>query len=140
MKALLDTNVLIDILSTSREGHTAAIQLLQLIRGKKISGTMTTQSIIDASYIQTQRQKVSVQEFKEAMKIICSMVNVISISSDDIDRVNNSGLEDYEDAAQVSCALDNWCDIIVSSDSGIKHYTDLAILTPKELIDKCLNQ
>lgn len=140
MKVLLDTNVLIDVLSTSREGHTAAIQLLQLIRGKKIAGAMTTQSIIDASYIQTQRQKVSVQDFKEAMKTICNIVNVISISSDDIARVNDSGLDDYEDAAQVSCALDNWCDIIVSKDSGIKRYTDLPILTPKELIERCLNQ
>lgn len=101
---------------------------------------MTTQSIIDASYIQTQRQKVSVQDFKEAMKTICNIVNVISISSDDIARVNDSGLDDYEDAAQVSCALDNWCDIIVSKDSGIKRYTDLPILTPKELIERCLNQ
>lgn len=39
-----------------------------------------------------------------------------------------------------SCALDNWCDVIVSNDSGTKHYTDLDILSPQELIDRCLNQ
>lgn len=140
MTALLDTNILLDILSSSREGHDAALQLLQLFRRKKITGVLTTQSIIDAAYIQTQRQKVPVQDFKAAMKIICGIVNTISISSDDIDRVNESNLNDYEDAAQISSALDNWCDIIVSNDSEIKQYTDLPILSPRELINSCLNQ
>lgn len=140
MTALLDTNILLDILSSSREGHDTALQLLQLIRRKKITGVLTTQSIIDAAYIQTQRQKVPVQDFKAVMKIICSIVKIISVSSDDIARVNESNLNDYEDAAQISCALDNWCDVIVSNDSGIKHYTDLDILSPQELIDRCLNQ
>lgn len=140
MKVFLDTNVLLDILSASRSGHHAALQLLQVIKDRKIEGVLTTQSIIDAAYVQTQRQKVPMQSFKSAMKMICSFVEIISIDADDIDRVNQSSLEDYEDAAQVSCALNHYCDLIVSSDTGLKQITDLDIYTASDLIGKFLER
>ena len=136
MKAFLDTNVLLDMLIASRTDHLCSLQLLKLIRDKKISGVLTSQSIIDAAYVQTQRGKVTVQDFKTAMKLICSLVEVVSITSEDIDRVNASSIEDYEDAAQVSCALDCGCDVIVTRDSRIGRFTDLALYSPQGLIEK----
>ncbi len=138
MKVFLDTNVLLDMLIASRPDHIYSLQLLKLIKDRKISGVLTTQSIIDAAYVQTQRKKVPVQDFKAAMKLICSLVDVVSISSDDIDRVNASSIEDYEDAAQVSCALDHGCDIIVSRDSRISRFTDLEQYAPQKLIEKMI--
>ena len=70
------------------------------------------------------------------MKLICSLVDVVSITSEDIDRVNASSIEDYEDAAQVSCALDCGCDVIVTRDSRIGRFTDLALYSPQGLIEK----
>ena len=136
MKIFLDTNVLLDMLIASRTDHLCSLQLLKLIRDKKISGVLTTQSIINAAYVQTQRGKVTVQDFKTAMKLICSLVDVVSITSEDIDRVNASSIEDYEDAAQISCALDCGCDVIVSRDSRIGRFTDLALYSPQGLIEK----
>ncbi len=136
MKVFLDTNVLLDMLISSRADHLSSLRLLKLIRDKKISGVLTTQSIIDAAYVQTQRGKVTVQDFKTAMKLICSLVEVVSITSEDIDRVNASSIEDYEDAAQVSCALDCGCDVIVTRDSRIGRFTDLDLYSPQGLIEK----
>ena len=136
MKVFLDTNVLLDMLISSRADHLCSLRLLKLIRDRKISGVLTTQSIIDAAYVQTQRRKVTAQDFKTAMKLICSLVDVVSITSEDIDRVNASSIEDYEDAAQVSCALDCGCDVIVSRDSQIGRFTDLALYSPQGLIEK----
>ena len=138
MRVFLDTNILLDILSSSRPGHIPALQLLQVIKDRKIEGVMTTQSVIDAAYVQTQRHKVPVQEFKSAIKLIGSFVQLISIDSDDIARVNETRLEDYEDGAQVSCALNHCCDLIVSSDKGLSTITDLDIFTAQELINKFL--
>ena len=87
MKVFLDTNVLLDMLISSRADHLCSLRLLKLIRDRKISGVLTTQSIIDAAYVQTQRRKVTAQDFKTAMKLICSLVEVVSITSEDIDRV-----------------------------------------------------
>ena len=140
MKAFLDTNILLDILMSSRPSHIASLQVLQLIRSGVIRGALTTQSIIDASYVCTQRQKVPIQEFKDAMNKIFQYFDVIPISSDDIRRVNNSSLPDYEDATQVSCALDNCCDVIISNDTGIRDYTGLEILSASEFLDKCLER
>ena len=136
MKVFLDTNVLLDMLISSRADHLCSLRLLKLIRDRKISGVLTTQSIIDAAYVQTQRRKVTAQDFKNAMKLICSLVDVVSITSEDIDRVNASSIEDYEDAAQVSCALDCGCDVIVTRDSRIGRFTDLALYSPQGLIEK----
>ena len=136
MKVFLDTNVLLDMLISSRANHLCSLRLLKLIRDKKISGVLTSQSIIDAAYVQTQRGKVTVQDFKTAMKLICSLVEVVSITSEDIDRVNASSIEDYEDAAQVSCALDCGCDVIVTRDSRIGRFTDLDLYSPQGVIEK----
>lgn len=139
MTVFLDTNVLLDALIASRPGHRPALQLFQVIKDRKIMGMMTSQSIIDAAYVQTQRLKVSVGDFKSAIRFICSFVSVIAIDEEDIERVNLSSLEDYEDAAQVSCALNHGCDLIVSSDKGLKKITDLDIFSAQELIDRCLS-
>ena len=136
MKVFLDTNVLLDMLISSRADHLCSLRLLKLIRDRKISGVLTTQSIIDAAYVQTQRRKVTAQDFKTAMKLICSLVDVVSITSEDIDRVNASSIEDYEDAAQVSCALDCGCDVIVTRDSRNGRFTDLDLYSPQGLIEK----
>ena len=84
MKAFLDTNVLLDILMDSRPEHEAALFLLQVIRSGDISGCLTTQSIIDAAYVQTQRLKAPSATFKQSIKTITGIVDVLAIAPEDI--------------------------------------------------------
>lgn len=133
MKAFLDTNVLLDLLMKSRLGHEAATAILQVVRSGDISACMTTQSIIDAAYIQTQRCKAPTAAFKEAIALLSGIVEILPILPEDIALANRSPIEDYEDAAQLACAQRSGCDVIVTSDKKYEDYTDILLFDPLEL-------
>lgn len=133
MKAFLDTNVLLDLFMKSRLGHEAATAILQVVRSGDISACMTTQSIIDAAYIQTQRCKAPTSDFKKAIRLLSEIVEILPILPEDIAWANRSSIGDYEDAAQLACAQRSGCDVIVTSDKKYKGYTDIALFDPLEL-------
>lgn len=133
MKAFLDTNVLLDLFMRSRLGHEAATAIVQVARRGDISACMTTQSIIDAAYIQTQRCKAPTAAFKEGIRLISQIVDILPILPEDIEWANRSPIEDYEDAAQLACAQRNGCDVIVTCDKRFKDYTDIILFDPMEL-------
>lgn len=140
MKAFLDTNALLDILMESRVEHEAALFLLQVIRSGDIAGCMTTQSIIDAAYVQTQRLKAPSAAFKQAVKTLTGIVEILAITQEDITSANASAIDDYEDAAQLACALRTGCDVIVSSDKKYQNYTDIPSFTPQQLVSLLLTR
>lgn len=140
MKAFLDTNVLMDILMDARTEHEASLFLLQVIRSGDISGCMTTQSVIDAAYVQTQRRKTPSLSFKHAIKTVSGIVEVLSITTEDIDAANESMIDDYEDAAQLACAIRSGCDVIVTSDKKYQEYTDIPSFTPQQLVSLLLTR
>ena len=133
MKAFLDTNVLLDLFMKSRLSHEAATAILQVVRSGDISACMTTQSIIDAAYIQTQRCKAPTADFKKAIRLLSEIVKTLPILPEDIAWANRSSIDDYEDAAQLACAQRCGCDVIVTSDKKYKSYTDIELFDPLEL-------
>ena len=133
MKAFLDTNVLLDLFMKSRLGHEAAMAILQVVRSGDISACMTTQSIIDAAYIQTQRCNAPTTAFKEGIRLLSGIMEILPILPEDIAWANQSPIEDFEDAAQLACAQRSGCDVIVTSDKKYKDYTDITLFDPLEL-------
>ena len=138
MKAFLDTNVLLDILMESRSGHEAALFLLQVIRSGDIAGCLTTQSVIDAAYVQTQRLKSPSKSFKKAIHTLSGFVETLAIGREDIREACKSPVEDFEDAAQLACAIRSGCDVIVTSDKKYQAYTDISCFTPQQLVSLLL--
>ena len=67
MKAFLDTNALLDALMDNRLGHEATLAILQVIRSGDISACLSSQSVIDAAYIATQRGGTAVNIFRKAI-------------------------------------------------------------------------
>ncbi|NLZ19571.1 MAG: PIN domain-containing protein [Bacteroidales bacterium] len=130
MKVFLDTNVLLDILSDTRPSHADAVTILQVIKKGRLSACLTTQSIIDASYVRTQSAKGSVEQFREAIRTLSAILDVVSIERFDLDAANNCQIPDYEDAAQIACALNNGCDAIITGDRSFGRYTSLPVYSP----------
>ena len=135
MKAFLDTNVLLDILMDSRANHYDSSTILRVAEKGEIQAVISTQSIIDASYVFSQKEKQSLTSFKNAIRFILSIVTVASIDEDDIKSALRSPLGDFEDSAQISCAVEAGCDVIISSDRKMKGYTPSTVYTSKEFCD-----
>ena len=135
MNAFFDTNYLLDVLVKTRPEHRFAEMILQVVRDGDIEGCITTQSIVDASYIYSQRLKETLSDFRKSVQVLSGIVKVVPILPDDIAMACKSGIADFEDAVQLSCAIRNGCDVIVTRDQKFKGFTDISTFTPSQLFD-----
>ena len=132
MRLFLDTNVLIDIIQAERECHEYSTAILQAVRISPLTACISTQSIVDASYVFSQGSKAPISEFKKAVELFGSIVDILGVEQEDIETANHGDLEDYEDAVQLSCAIRNGCDALITNDRKLLESTQISCYTPKD--------
>jgi predicted nucleic acid-binding protein len=130
MTVFFDTNVLLDILDDTREHHEAALTLLKAAEKGVFRAHATTQSFIDAAYIQTQQRKRSLDAFRTSVALLSGILSVESILASDLAKANRSPVADYEDAAQLACAERIEVDYILTRDGKFNQYTQIPTYTP----------
>lgn len=130
MTVFFDTNVLLDILDDTREHHEVALTLLQAAEKGVFRAYVTTQSFLDAAYIQTQQRKLSIETFRASVSLLSGILSVESILASDLAKANRSRISDYEDAAQLACAERIEVDYILSRDGKFNQYTQIPTYTP----------
>lgn len=135
MKAFLDTNVLIDLFIPSRERHRDAVKVVEMIIRGFFQGAVSTQSIIDASYIVGRLDKEAYSYFKEKLDKLMSILEVFPIVSEDVQWARTCHIDDFEDAAQFAAATSNYCSVFISSDEKFKTYSRMWTFTPGEFLD-----
>lgn len=136
MKVLLDTNVLLDIMMDSRENHIDSTSVLRVADAGHLQAVITTQSIIDAHYVLVSAAKTPLPDFKTSLNEIISVAKVVPISESDIQEAIKSPNSDFEDAAQIACAVSSGCDCIISSDVKMKRDSQVTVYTPKEFCNQ----
>lgn len=139
IKVYLDTNVLLDVLQGGRpQTHYSQI-IFQAIWDGQIEAVLSTQSIIDASYLV---QKAGMQSaFFNTITQCCNHVNIGEIDTFNIISACKNYSGDFEDDAQVALALDSFCDAFVTSDKKLlSGQTDqsghLHFMTPEQFVAK----
>jgi len=88
MTVFFDTNVLLDILDDTREHHEVALTLLQAAEKGVFRAYVTTQSFLDAAYIQTQQRKLSIETFRASVSLLSGILSVESILASDLAKAN----------------------------------------------------
>lgn len=101
MKVLLDTNIIVDILS-KREGYEDSLQILRCCEIKKIDGYVSSTTVTDVMYIL--RKHLQPDMLREAVQTLLTTVGVSGVQKADITRAFSCGMKDFEDAVQASCA------------------------------------
>ena len=133
-RAFLDTNVLLDVLSTSeRPSSEASEQVFEAIRSGIFEGFITTQSIIDAAYILSrQHSRFDREAFGQCILSMMNYLNINAIHPFDIRDAVFHGKGDLEDNALFAHAEAEGCDAVITSDrkfrlqketSGMPFYT-----------------
>ena len=128
----LDTNIILDILNSSREGYWASSAIFAVVKKQHLMANITTQSIIDAAYVFTALSKRPVEDFKKAVEELCNHCTVLSIDKSDIEAAIDIGFADFEDSAQIACALRNHSDYIITSDRKILNLLPDNAVAPEE--------
>jgi len=108
---MLDTNIVVDILSR-REGYEDSLQLLKYCELGRIDSFVSAITVTDVMYIL--RKHISPDLVRETVQTLLLIVDVAHILKSDIKSAFTSGMKDYEDAVQASCAERMKADFIVT--------------------------
>jgi len=115
MKLLLDTNIVVDIISR-RTGYEESLIVLRCCETKRAEGLVSATTILDVMYIL--RKHISLADVKDAVQTLIAIVDVVDVKKNDIIGAFDCGMADFEDAVQSLCAKRNRADYIITRNIG----------------------
>lgn len=131
MKALIDTNIVIDALQ-HRKGFAEDAEFIML-QAYEYDGYIAATSATDIYYLQHRYYHDKTKAI-DSLKKVFKLYSIVDIKENDCHNALRSGMSDYEDAILAESAKRNDLDCIVTrntrdfKDSGIKTYTPVEFL------------
>jgi len=131
-KVFIDTDVCLDLLSGRKPFNNAAEILFSLADIGKIKIYVSSLSFANIDYVL--RSRYSTAHSRKIIGQFKTIVNVLSVDSKTIDLAVASDFNDFEDAIQYYCAIENNLTTIVTR--NIKDYkkATIKVLTPDTFI------
>ena len=138
MKALCDTNIILDVLLAREPFVKASAEVLHLCEKREINGFTTASCITDIFYI-VRKYLHDIERTYQAIEKILEIIHVCGVTSADIQEALLRRASDFEDCLAATCARSIHCDCIITRD--VKGFADLGIptFTPEEVLQKQLN-
>ena len=131
MKILLDTNIIVDVIS-KRDGYTSSLELLRCCEDKKFYGYITTTTITDIMYI---LRKYSPQNvLRNAMQNLMKIVETAEVSKNDIHSSFLSDMTDFEDGVQAYCGLRYGAEYIITRNLQDFELSPVKVIHPKDFL------
>ena len=131
MKVLLDTNIIIDILS-KRDGYKDSLQVLRFCETDKLDGRVSTTTVTDVMYIM--RKHSTPEVLRQSVQTLLAVADVAAVTKADITRAFSSGMRDFEDAVQAACAKRIKADYIITRNLKDFEGAPVKAISPIELL------
>lgn len=131
-RALLDTNVILDVLLKRGEWLADAEAVRQANLGGRLEGCITASSLTDIYYLA--RKIVGRPSALEMVRDCLSVYTVLPVDRDALDHAVRLAADDFEDALQLACAERHGLDAIVTRDAAGFAGSRIPVLAPQELI------
>ena len=142
VKAFLDTNVLVDLLSADPRPSTPASEFIfEMARRRFLEVVITIQSIIDAAYI-IRHSPNSLNAMRNKLMDLQRYVNIESLDYFNLQDALLYPSPDFEDCAQFFHASSSACDFLITSDRKIKSWhgpSEMSVLTPEEFVERMMD-
>jgi predicted nucleic acid-binding protein len=131
-KIFVDTDVCIDLLSGRKPFNKTAEILFSQADNKKIKIYVSAISFSNIDYVL--RSQYSSIHSRQVIGKFKTLVNVLAVDSKTIDLAIASDFQDFEDAIQYSCAIENNLTILITR--NIKDYkkASITVLTPETFL------
>jgi predicted nucleic acid-binding protein len=131
-KVFVDTDICIDLLSGRKPFNKTAEILFSLADNNKVKIYVSSFSFSNLDYIL--RSKCSSTHSRQLIGKFKTLVIVLPVNSKTIDLAIASDFNDFEDAIQYSCAIENNLTTIITR--NVKDYkkASIAVLTPETFI------
>ncbi|MDR1954849.1 MAG: PIN domain-containing protein [Candidatus Methanoplasma sp.] len=131
MKALIDTNVLVDVIQSREPFYSDSKRVFQLVIENKIEGYISVQTLKDIFYI-CKRSKIKKNPI-ETIEQIIFIFKIIDATGEDAISALMSDIEDFEDGMLVFSAQRNGIDTIITRNEKDHYESELTIIDPKEI-------
>lgn len=128
MRVLIDTNILLDVLSNRPEFVDMSSKVWKLCETHRVQGFISALSIANIVYIL--RKELSAKKTKEVIEDLFLIFNVADLSSQDIKNAVASDYSDFEDALQIACANRILADYIITRDSKGFSKSNIIAISP----------
>ncbi len=136
MKALIDTNILLDMILARQPFFEDAEKIFRLVREERIEGCISVQSLKDIFFLCKKLDKE--QDPFDVIQKLSYIFQVIDVSGADSIMALTSDVGDYEDGLLAFSASRNGIKAIITRDKKDFFESDLIVIHPKE-IDKYLD-
>jgi len=131
MRFMLDTNIIIDILS-KRDGYEESLRLVKYCEIGRVEGFVSAITVTDVMYIL--RKHIDPSHVRDAVKTLLLIVEVANVLKSDIYSAFSGEMKDYEDAVQASCAERMKADYIVTRNLKDFAKSTVPALSPSEAL------
>lgn len=134
IKALIDTNVILDIALRREPFFENASQIFDKIDDQVLEGFITASSVTDIYYIASkQKDKLQARTF---LLNLVQILEVIGVDKEIVIEALECDIPDFEDAIQVFSAKSNSIDLIITRNVNDFASSGLRVLSPLEFIQK----
>jgi len=133
MKALIDTNVILDIALKREPFVKDAVSLFQKINEQTIQGFISATIATDVFYLlQRESGKEKALDFLIKLTFI---VDILGIDKNIIINALQSGWDDFEDAVQAHAAIENDMDVIITRNAkDYRQVKSVKVLSPADFL------
>ena len=130
--ALLDTNVILDVLLDRLPWSTDAAALWQAKLDGRFVACITATSLTDIFYIT--RRYAGREKAWQAVHTSLDQLSVIPVGIDELRLATTLNGNDFEDNLQIACAINRQLDLIVTRDLAGFPRNSISILTPQQML------
>lgn len=140
MKLLIDSNVILDYMLEREPFFEMAKNVLNLAeKDDDITEFISASAVTDINYIAYRTLKNRDLVYSLIKKVL-KMVNVATVTNEEITNALNLNWKDFEDAVQYSVALSNGMDAIITRNMKGFSQGEVKICTPEEILDFIKNE
>ena len=132
MKALIDTNVILDVLCGRESFVKFSSMVWKYCEVNRIKGYISALSVPDIVYIL--RKELNPEKTKQVIDTLFLIFNVADLRASDLKKAGAMKSGDYEDALQMICAERIKADYIVTRNTADFAGSRVPVITPYELV------
>lgn len=132
IRALLDTNVILDALLDRQPWSTDAKALWQAHLNNQFAAHVTATSLTDIFYIS--RRHAGRDKAWMAIQACLDQLYVTAVGFNELQVAATLGGSDFEDNLQIACAMTAQLDVIVTRDASGFAASSIPVLTPQQML------
>ncbi|MBD2092661.1 PIN domain-containing protein [Microcoleus sp. FACHB-1515] len=139
MRTLIDTNIVLDFLLQREPFFQDAELLFQAIDEGEITGYVTATTLTDIFYI-SRRHTRSIEQARQAVSETLTAMVICPVDRAVLELAFDSGLPDFEDAVQISSAVAQGLEAIVTRDAQGFSSSSIPVLSIQDLLRQVRQQ